>query len=764
HKILSPFLANMAISSSSGGVWYEGDSTQATFRWKSYLISQSGTDINFAIRLFPSGKIEIFYGDMIYDMVSEVIYGGISKGDSYNYYLRTVSNPGNVWPNMKIELLPRVYPDEMELTTDGYYVGTPAQAYPPTQLKIRVTDNVGLYHEREILFFTDGDYGLVLNEIIVESGNDEQIDYNETAHLDISIISVDTINITNSNFYISCSDPYISLVDSSETLSQITSLSTVLLQDAFSFNVSSDIPNEHLLSFEITVFSDNDTTIIPFELTAYSPVFAIEQIHILDGNNHILEPGETTYISAYIKNKGGSTAENLQFFLSTYDPYIDVIIPNSSLSVLNSGETDSIVFNLSAFNNTPNGHNANFMIDISANNLYPTSDIFSLQIGNLTEGWESTSNLLNWQYGNSLLWFVTDTTSWEGSNSLQSGAITHNQDSWFSIDGIVLTAGNISFYRKVSCEDDQNDNYDYLAFYIDNTEMERWDGEVDWSKLEYPVSAGMHTFKWNYHKDLSVDDGSDCAWVDLIELPQMDIDYGSMALALNTNDNEFCSGDSSQLLSFVDGLNQANFNYSWWPAAGLSNSAIPNPIAYPDTSTEYFLTIFDSNDTVSSSILITVNPVPEAPLVWADSLALHCSPNFEHQWYNMQGLIMGAIDSIYIPYASGDFYVIVNNEFQCFSEASNPFHFTHIGIVEIEDGFDIEIYPNPNNGSFYIELPEYKSEEIFLKIFDTGGKLLMDEIYNKSFINIKIPDAGQGIYFLQIKSENKIVNAKLIVL
>ncbi|MEA3445444.1 MAG: hypothetical protein U9R19_12050, partial [Bacteroidota bacterium] len=63
HKILSPFLANMAISSSSGGVWYEGDSTQATFRWKSYLISQSGTDINFAIRLFPSGKIEIFYGD-----------------------------------------------------------------------------------------------------------------------------------------------------------------------------------------------------------------------------------------------------------------------------------------------------------------------------------------------------------------------------------------------------------------------------------------------------------------------------------------------------------------------------------------------------------------------------------------------------------------------------------------------------------------------------------------------------------------------------
>ena len=39
------------------------------------------------------------------------------------------------------------------------------------------------------------------------------------------------------------------------------------------------------------------------------------------------------------------------------------------------------------------------------------------------------------------------------------------------LDVEVLEDGDISFYRMVSCEDDVNDNYDFLAFYIDDVEI-----------------------------------------------------------------------------------------------------------------------------------------------------------------------------------------------------------------------------------------------------------------------------------------------------
>ena len=75
----------------------------------------------------------------------------------------------------------------------------------------------------------------------------------------------------------------------------------------------------------------------------------------------------------------------------------------------------------------------------------------------------------------------------------------------------------ISFYRKVSSEE----TYDFLKFYIDGTMLEQWSGEVPWSEVSYPVTAGTHTFKWEYSKDISVSSGSDCGFVDYVVFPSI---------------------------------------------------------------------------------------------------------------------------------------------------------------------------------------------------------------------------------------------------
>lgn len=115
-------------------------------------------------------------------------------------------------------------------------------------------------------------------------------------------------------------------------------------------------------------------------------------------------------------------------------------------------------------------------------------------------------------------WFRSTDEAYEGSYSLKSGDIDHDQTSVMTLTA-TTTDGTISFFKKVSCEDGSNDDYDFLKFEIDGVEQDRWDGEVGWSQETYSISAGSHTFVWTYEKDGSVSNGEDCAWVDYIELP-----------------------------------------------------------------------------------------------------------------------------------------------------------------------------------------------------------------------------------------------------
>ena len=81
--------------------------------------------------------------------------------------------------------------------------------------------------------------------------------------------------------------------------------------------------------------------------------------------------------------------------------------------------------------------------------------------------------------------------------------------------GEVLTG--ISFALSVSSER----NYDWLRFYVDGVQQERWSGVVAWTTADIALSLSGGTayeFKWAYTKDVSVDSGADAAWVDDISL------------------------------------------------------------------------------------------------------------------------------------------------------------------------------------------------------------------------------------------------------
>jgi hypothetical protein len=119
-----------------------------------------------------------------------------------------------------------------------------------------------------------------------------------------------------------------------------------------------------------------------------------------------------------------------------------------------------------------------------------------------------------------------------GTYASKSGNVSDNESSTMQIAANVLADGDIRFVRKVSCEADAtNHNYDYLAFYIDGVEKQRWDGTLDWAEQVFPVTAGNHTFKWSYVKDYSVSNGLDAALLDNIIFPPMGDENPDMNIA-----------------------------------------------------------------------------------------------------------------------------------------------------------------------------------------------------------------------------------------
>lgn len=89
------------------------------------------------------------------------------------------------------------------------------------------------------------------------------------------------------------------------------------------------------------------------------------------------------------------------------------------------------------------------------------------------------------------------------------------------------------------------------------------------------------------------------------------------------------------------------------------------------------------------------------------------------------------------------------------------------GIEENTSGINIDVYPNPNNGNFRIELSTGKSEKAIIRMFIAYGEPAWGpielEIDRKLSIYCNVDDHPEGIYLLQFETNEGILNRKIII-
>lgn len=515
---ISPFL-NMyqeISGSQGGGIWYEGDEQSATFRWSTSLSDNPSMHMNYAVRLYPDGTIKFYYGTMDGCDMHQWM-AGISDGDNFNYQTMSISNKPAITQNFSCILSPYNYPPEIVLNDSGLLSGTPVQSFNNQELNIKVTDNNFIFTKKSFILTSTG----IIIEDSVIAGGDPVIAFGETAQMSISVVNVRPEDIPDATMTIHIDDPYITLIDSTEILGTLETNIAKESVNAFRFSVAEDVPNDHLITIETTIASDTNVWQSNIFHYAFAPIVENTDILVIDTDGR-LDPGDTSDITITLANMGGVEVTSLNNLLTTQDPYITILQGFANIPLLGVGQTAGITFSLSVSADCPPAHAAVFNLDMTGDGGFIENDQFELMIGLFCENFETGNmKLFTWGHDGDREWKIDNFSPYEGSFCSKSGAITHAQESVMKIDMNVLSAGEISFYQRTSCENDTSaaNNYDYLCFRIDGQEMGRWDGETTWSKVQFPVNEGFHRFEWIYHKDNTSSYRFDAAWVDLITFP-----------------------------------------------------------------------------------------------------------------------------------------------------------------------------------------------------------------------------------------------------
>jgi gliding motility-associated-like protein len=217
--------------------------------------------------------------------------------------------------------------------------------------------------------------------------------------------------------------------------------------------------------------------------------------------------------------------------------------------------------------------------------------------------------------------------------------------------------------------------------------------------------------------------------------------------------DSICANDEIELRA------SGGVTYRWSPVESLSNPNIPNPIARPDTTTQYNVFVVDANDCdFEDSLVITV--VPEVIPAFEVNQVYDCVDAPEFRFTNLSE----NSEMFYWDFGDGN----SSEEFEPvyrFQE-EDTFKVTLVAetasCVEVTEQDIVSIKPfipnffSPNGDSVNDQFEVISNNPVNLKIFNRWGKLVYsEEIYENQW---NAEGLASGVYYYEITFSDNITN------
>lgn len=238
--------------------------------------------------------------------------------------------------------------------------------------------------------------------------------------------------------------------------------------------------------------------------------------------------------------------------------------------------------------------------------------------------------------------------------------------------------------------------------------------------------------------------------------------------------DSICTGDSIILVSSLA------TGYQWYNdttlLVGKENDTL---VVY--SSGSYWVRInnangcLNNNDTVRSNVTV-LNYPPTVGLFYTNNgSTINSNVNFNgftYQWFysaqpNTAGLpIPGQTTNIISPTINGYYYLGVFNALGC-ANYSDTINFIKSGLSDLLNTVtDLNIYPNPSNGQFTIEMGLNGSETTAIIVRNIVGQTVINENLGKQtgkFVRVFNSTLPKGMYIIEIARPGGSVTRKLVI-
>ena len=88
---------------------------------------------------------------------------------------------------------------------------------------------------------------------------------------------------------------------------------------------------------------------------------------------------------------------------------------------------------------------------------------------------------------------------------------------------------------------------------------------------------------------------------------------------------------------------------------------------------------------------------------------------------------------------------------------------TNIVNANVDKNIDIELYPNPNNGNFVLQVNNIADKKGTIKVYSTLGNVVYSTIIENNRTNVNIKNQTAGVYFARIEIENQSFYKRVII-
>lgn len=607
----------------------------------------------------------------------------------------------------------------------------------------------------------------------------------EQIQLTLAIANFSDVPVENVTVTISTTSPNINFTDNTEFYGNFELNQIIEMTNAFAFEVAADIPGGEVIEFLITASTPAESWESGFVATAEGIDFVLGSFTILDyagNNNGQLDPGETVDILIESTNSGQMDASDALATLVSPNTEITINVAEYPFGTITSGQTVTAYFNLTVAADAPIGTIVELDYEVVSGEYALNAQFFE-GIGLILEDFETADfSMYNWQFSGNQPWTITDIDTFEGFYCAKSGGISNGQSSEMSLTMVVTSDDSIAFYRKVSSQT----NFDLLRFFIDEVLWDEVSGENDWHRVAAPVGQGMHTFKWVYQKNANTSGGSDCGWVDYIDLP-VSVDIVTVDAGI---DFAIC-----QTVGFQTEATAENYESVLWETSGsgtfddptrLNAMYFPYAPDYVNGSVILSLTAYGQADqVVTDDLLLSYLPYPgivgiiSGPNIVCmngnNAYSITPVENADFYVWNISpieaGVISGEGTEISIQWADGWIGQAsleaggINNCGSGGNVQDLPIMVddcTSIGEMLSENGFIIT--PNPSNGLINLTFDKESTTNYKISIMNmTGEKVFETIVSGKSIEKLDVSELKNGLYFILMDNGVNKLSQKLII-